>query len=336
MEGSPAGTLRTGRRLRRQPGRGHRGGDAVKKTPTFVARCGLVLFAAVLFLVASPASAAPKKATLGVFLATTLSDGQERFQYAEALAQKLEASLGRPVAARSFGRYEDFSKAVGEGLIDFAVVDAWAAVQLGAKAQPVAYAPRSGETQQRWAIISTQKGSVKDLAGKRMAVVKGAGSLDPKFVSHVVLGGDLDAQKHFKLVPVPNVESAVKMLEAKGAEAALVPVAHAPKDLRVLFRSGRVPGAVLVELKGSGDSLSQSLSAVGAVAPFDAFAAIPGREFEDFRKLVTQGPPRRQPVLADAPELRVETPALVQSESLGPALPPFTDDLAVTSEQPDD
>ncbi|RYZ38068.1 MAG: hypothetical protein EOO71_25575 [Myxococcaceae bacterium] len=294
------------------------------------------MFAAVLFLVASPASAAPKKATLGVFLATTLSDGQERFQYAEALAQKLEASLGRPVAARSFGRYEDFSKAVGEGLIDFAVVDAWAAVQLGAKAEPVAYAPRAGETQQRWAIISTQKGSVKDLAGKRLAVVKGAGPADPKFVSHVVLGGDLDAQKHFKLVPVPNVESAVKMLEARGAEAALVPVAHAPKDLRVLFRSGKVPGAVLVELKGSGNSLSQSLSAVGAVAPFDAFTAIPGREFEDFRKLVTQGPPRRQPVLADAPDLRVETPVLVQSESLGPALPPFTDDLAVTSEQPDD
>ncbi|WP_233607508.1 PhnD/SsuA/transferrin family substrate-binding protein [Corallococcus sp. AB018] len=307
------------------------------KTPALVAR-GSLLLAAVLFAVsvASPASAAPKKATLGVFLATTLSDGQERFQYAEALAQKLEASLGRPVGAKSFGRYEDFSKAVGEGQIDFAVVDGWAAVQLGSKADPVAYAPRAGETQQRWAIISLQKGTVKDLAGKRMALVKGAGSADPKFVSHVVLGGDLDAQKHFKLVPVPNVESAVKMLEAKGAEAALVPVAHVPKDMRVLFKSSRVPGAVLVDLKGGGDALSQSLSSVGAVAPFDAFARIQGREFEDFRKLVTQGPPRRQPVLADSPDLRVETPVLVQSESLGPALPPFVDDLAVSAEQPDD
>ncbi|NBD09422.1 phosphate/phosphite/phosphonate ABC transporter substrate-binding protein [Corallococcus sp. Z5C101001] len=293
------------------------------------------MLAAVLF-VALPASAAPKKATLGVFLATTLSDGQERFQYAEALAQKLEAALGRPVAARSFGRYEDFSKAVGEGQIDFAVVDAWAAVQLGAKADPVAYAPHAGETQQRWAIISTQKGTVKDLAGKRMALVKGAGPADPKFVSHVVLGGDLDAQRHFKLVPVPNVESAVKMLEAKGAEAALVPVAHVPKDQRVLFRSARVPSAVLVDLKGGGSALAQSLPEVGAVAPFDAFARIQGREFDDFRKLVTQGPPRRLPVFADAPDLRVETPALVQSDSLGPALPPFADDLAVSAEQPDD
>lgn len=304
------------------------------KTPSLVARWSLLL-AAVLF-VAPPASAAPKKATLGVFLATTLSDGQERFQYAEALAQKLEATLGRPVAGRSFGRYEDFSKAVAEGQIDFAVVDAWAAVQLGAKADPVAYAPHAGETQQRWAIISTQKGTVKDLAGKRMALVKGAGPADPKFVSHVVLGGDLDAQRHFKLVPVPNVESAVKMLEAKGAEAALVPVAHVPKDLRVLFRSARVPSAVLVDLKGGASALAQALPAVGAVAPFDAFARIQGREFDDFRKLVTQGPARRQPVFADAPDLRVETPALVQSDSLGPALPPFADDLAVSAEQPDD
>lgn len=305
------------------------------KTSACFARWSQVL-AAVLFIAAVPASAAPKKATLGVFLATSLSDGQERFQYAEALAQKMEASLGRPVAARSFGRYEDFAKAVGEGLIDFAVVDAWAAVQLGAKAQPVAYAPRAGETQQRWAIISTQKGSVKDLAGKRMALVKGAGPADPKFVSHVVLGGDLDAQRHFKLVPVPNVESAVKMLEAKGAEAALVPVAHVPREVRVLFRSGKVPGAVLVDLKGGADALSQSLSTVGAVAPFDGFTAIPGREFEDFRRLVTQGPPKRQPVFADAPELRVEPPVLVRSELLGPALPPFAEDLALSSEQPDD
>ncbi len=296
---------------------------------------GLVL---ALSLAAAPAGAAAKKATVGVFLATSLSEGQERFQYAEALAAKLGASLDRPVSAKSFGRYEDFARAVSDGLVDFAVVDAWAAVQLGAKATPVAWATRSGETQQRWAIVSTQKGSVKDLAGKRLALVKGTGPADPKFVTHVVLGGDLDAQRHFKVVPVPNVESALKMLEARGAEAALVPLSHVPKspDVRVLFRSGRVPGAVLVDLRGQDDALAGVLGAVGAVAPFDAFARIQGRDFEDFRRLVTQGPPRRQPVLAEAPDLRVDAEVLVRSEELGPALPSFAGDLAVTAEQPDD
>ncbi|MCP3137336.1 PhnD/SsuA/transferrin family substrate-binding protein [Pyxidicoccus sp. QH1ED-7-1] len=287
-------------------------------------------------LAAATSDAAAKKATVGVFLATTLTDGQERFQYAEALAAKLTDALGRPVAAKSFGRYEDFSRAVNDGLVDFAVVDAWAAVQLGARAKPVAWASRAGDTQQRWAIVSTQKGAVKDLAGKRLAHVKGAGPADPKFVTHVVLGGDLDAQRHFKLAPVPNVESALKMLEAKGAEAALVPLAHVPKDVRVLFRSARVPGAVLVDLRNQEDALAGALGSVGAVAPFDAFARVQGKDFEDFRRLVAQGPPRRQPVLAEGPDLRVDAEVLVRSEELGPALPSFAEDLAVAAEQPDD
>lgn len=290
---------------------------------------------------ASPAGAAPapKKATLGVFLATTLSDGQERFQYAEALAAKLTEAMGRPVAAKSFGRYEDFARAISDGLVDFAVVEGWAAVQLGARATPLAWATRPGESQQRWAIVSNQRGSVKDLAGKRLALVKGAGPADPKFVTHAVLGGDLDAQRHFKVSPVPNVESALKMLDAKGAEAALVPVAHVPKDnkeIRVLFRSARLPGAVLVDLRNQRVALDTALPAVGAVPPFEAFSRIEGKEFEDFRRLVTQGPPRRQPVFAETPDLRVSTQALVRSEELGPSLPSFAGDLAVTAEQPDD
>jgi hypothetical protein len=162
----------------------------------------------------TPAAWAEKKATLGVFLPTTLTDGQQRFTFAEGLAAQLGTALEQPVAAKSFGRYEDFSKAVTDGLVDFAVVDALSAVQLGEKATPVAFAALAGETAPRWAIISNGKGSVKDLQGKRLALTKGAGAMDAKFVSHVVFGGDLNAGDHFKVVSVPNVESALKMLEA--------------------------------------------------------------------------------------------------------------------------
>ncbi|MDY7229624.1 PhnD/SsuA/transferrin family substrate-binding protein [Hyalangium rubrum] len=284
----------------------------------------------------APAAWAQKKSTLGVFLPTTLTDGQERFEFAEKLAGQLGTALGQPVAAKSFGRYEDFSKAISDGLVDFAVVDAWAAVQLGAKATPVAFAALSGDTNQRWAIVSNAKGSVKDLAGKRLALTKGSGPSDPKFVSHVVFAGDLDAQRHFKIVSVPNVESALKALEAKGAEAALVPVSHVPKDMKVLFRSAKVPGAVLVSLRGNPESLENNLSQLSSVAPFSAFVKVQGREFEDFRKLAQQGPPRRQPVIIDSPVLRVDTDALVQSEQLNPVLPSFTSAMEVSGEQPDD
>jgi hypothetical protein len=293
---------------------------------------GLVLLCAW----APAAGAAAKKATLGVFLPSTLTDGQQRFQYAEALATKLTAATGRPTGAKSFARYEDFSKAVSEGIIDFAVVDSWAAVQLGAKATPVALAPLSGETSQRWAIVSNIKGTVKDLAGKRLAIVKGAGATDPKFVTNVVLAGDLDAKKHFKLTPVPNVESALKMLEAKGAEAALVPLSHVPEGVRVLYRSTKVPGAVLVGMRGDADDLTENLRKLEPVAPFGAFVAVQPKELEDFRKLLQSGPARRQPVLVEAPALRVETKAFMNPSALQPVLPSFADALEVSAEQPDD
>lgn len=296
----------------------------------------LLLGLALLCAWAPAAGAAPKKATLGVFLPSTLSDGQQRFQYAESLAARLTAATGRPTGAKSFARYEDFSKAVSEGIVDFAVVDSWAAVQLGAKATPVALAPLSGDTSQRWAIISNARGSVKDLAGKRLAIVKGAGAADPKFVTNVVLAGDLDARKHFKLTPVPNVESALKMLEAKGAEAALVPVSHVPQGVRVLFRSSKVPGAVLVGMRGDVDDLTKNLAKLEPVAPFGAFVAVQGKELEDFKKQLQRGPARRLPVLVDAPALRVETKALMDPSALQPVLPSFADALDVSAEQPDD
>ncbi len=289
-----------------------------------------------LVLAWAPTASAEKKLTLGVFLPTTLTDGQERFEFAEKLAAQFATALDQAVAAKSFGRYEDFAKAVSDGLLDFAVVDSWAAVQVGNRADPVAFAALSGETTQRWAIISQAKGSVKDLAGKRLALMRGAGPMDPKFVSHIVFAGDLDAKRHFKLVSVPNVESALKILEAKGAEAAVVPLAHVPKDARVLFRSAKVPGAVLVNLRGSAKAVEEVLPQMAPVAPFSAFVKVQGREFDDFRKLVQNGPPRRQPFIVESPVLPVDTDALVQSEKLNPVLPPFTSAMDVSSEQPDD
>lgn len=297
------------------------------KTPRFL-MLGLAVLCAW-----TPAAWAEKKTTLGVFLPTTLTDGQQRFTFAESLASQLSTALEQPVAAKSFGRYEDFEKAVRDGLVDFAVVDALSAVQME-KATPIAFAALAGETAQRWAIISNTKGSVKDLKGKRLALTRSAGPLDAKFVSRVVFGGDLD-EKHFeKFILVPNVESALKVLEAKGAEAALVPLSHVPKDVRVLFRSSKVPGAVLVTLRDSG--LAEKLPELEAVAPFSGFVRMQGREFEDFRKLTQKGPAPRQPALVESPQLRVDTDALVRAGQLTPVLPSFTSVMDVSSEQPDD
>jgi ABC-type amino acid transport substrate-binding protein len=288
-----------------------------------------------LALAAGGAHAAGKKSTLGIFLPTTMADGQERFRLGEELAGKLSEALGEPVVAKSFGRYEDFAKAARSGGLDFAVADAWAIVPLDAN--PVAMAVRSGTSDERWAIISEMRGAVKDLQGKKLAVTKGAGPADVRFVSNVVFGGDLDAQRHFKLVPVPNVESALKALEAKSADAALVPVSHVPSGTRVLYRSSPQPGAAfLLFKKRDAQEVVAGLKKAGAVGPFSAFGPVGPDSLDDFNRRVVRGPPKRLPVITESPVLRPQTDALVRLGEVGLVMPSFIDDLDVGAEQPDD
>ena len=72
------------------------------------------------------------------------------------------------------------------------------------------------------------------------------------------------------------------------------------------------------------------------MAPFSAFVKVQPKDFEEFRKLVQQGPPRRQPVIVDSPALRVDTDAMVSTGELNPVLPNFTTAMDVSDEQPDD
>ncbi|HLL53030.1 MAG TPA: hypothetical protein VK447_05750 [Myxococcaceae bacterium] len=279
-----------------------------------------------------------RKLTLGVFLPTTMTDGQERFRFAEKLAAGLGAALGEPVVGRSFGRYEDFAKAASDGSLDLAVVDGWAAAASTAKLEPIALGAVQGETHPRWAVVSTGRGLVKDLRGKRLAIIKGAGPSDAKFVTHAVFAGDLEAQKHFgKLVTVPSVESALKVLEVKSAEAVLIPALHAPKDAQVLFRSNRLLGAVVVSLRGNrADEFKTALRSLGAVEPFEKFSDASADDVADFRKLIQNGPPKRQPAMAESPGHKLDTNLLVSPKEIGPRLPSFVESMEISKEQPDD
>lgn len=293
---------------------------------------GLAL--SLLLLAGTGAEAAGKGATLAVFLPTALDDGQARFEFGETLAKELSKSLGHPVVARNFARYEDFSKALKTGKADYAVVDAFSATALSG--EPVALAGRAGGATERWVIISAGRGSVKDLKGKRLAVARGSGAADLRFVDNVVFGGDLEAKKHFQLVQVPNVESALKALEAKSAEAALVPASLAPASSRVIYRSAPEPAVVVLQMKGDGAKLLAALREVGAVAPFQKFVPAPKGTLADFNRRVTRGIPARQPVLAESPTHRAETGAFLELGEVGLVLPSFAEDLEVEQVLPDD
>ena len=281
-------------------------------------------------------AAASSQLTLGVFLPTTIADGQERFNFGEHLAAALAKALGRPVQARNFARYQDFADAASHGKLDIGVVDGWIAAQSSDKFVPVALGSLGGETRLRWAIIAHQGRSVADLAGRRLSLTHGAGPTDVQFVSNVVFGGDLAAQKHFKLVYVPAVESAIKMIDVDSAEAALIPVVHVPKKSRVLYRSSPVLAAAVLSLRGNANELRAALGSVGAVAPFDKFVTTRTEDVASLRKLIIQGPPPRQPFMAEAPILRFDSRQVITFRGIGLVFPSFVHYMDVSKELPDD
>ena len=283
-----------------------------------------------------PVTAHAQKKTLGIFLPTTLADGQERFQLGEKVAAALSASLGESVVSRSFGRYEDFAKAAQSGALDLALLDGWVAAQSNAKLTPLAWGVIAGETATRWAVVSATRGTVSALAGKRLAITRAVKGLDDKFVTNVVFGGELAAPRHFKLVPVPTVESALKMLDAHSADAALVPMVSVPKGMRVVYRSGKVPGVVVVSLKGDAPAQAQAFLKLTGMGPIEKFVAGPGTEIDDLKRLIVRGPPPKQPWVAESPLVRVDPAALVNFKGNGLVLPSFTEFVEVPKDQPDE
>lgn len=277
-------------------------------------------------------ASAAEKVVLGVFLPTSIAEGQKRFEVSEQLGVALGKALDAQVVVKNFGRFEDMQAASGKGL-DLMIADGWAAVQLAGTNELLATTDTGGD--QRWAVISRQKGTVATLKGKKLAVPRGMKKLVPKFVTNVMFEGDLDAN-HFKLLPVPNVESALQTLDSKAADAALVPLSHVPKSARVLFRSDRLPAVVAINLRGNATALREGLLSLGSIAPLKKFGAPNEREIASFRTLLFRGAPAKLPVMATTAVLRPDSAALVDMGEVGLVLPSFVGFVESPAEKPDD
>lgn len=294
------------------------------------------LVSALLVLTCAASASAKEKLSLGVFLPTAVLDGKERFELSEKLGTSLSDALGEPVSVKNFARPEDFAKAAKRQL-DVAIIDGWIAAQLPGTPEVLAVASVNGDMTERWAVVSARKGSVKDLEKKRLAIPRGFSSKDDRFASNVIFEGDLDARRHFKLVSVPNAESAVSMLESKTADAALLPLTHADKAGRVMYRSSRLPGVVAIYLRGGDkEAIRKALLKMQGVAPVDRFTEARGEPLDGLRQLWKRGPPARHPMVAASPVLRPSPSDLIDSSQLGLVLPAFVEFMEVSKERPDD
>ena len=295
-------------------------------------RVALALAIALLWGQAAPAQ--DQKLSLGVYLPNTVLSRDGQFTLGQALAQELSAQLGLPVASKPFARFEDFTKAVNDGTLDLALADALVLAQARAEFRAFATAPLEEDPASRWAVVAEQAAPVGRLKGKRLAVVKGPLS-DAEFVNNVVFAGDLPAG-HFHLVFVPAVESALKALETGKADAALVPAAHAPKSLKVLYRSSRVPAVALVNLKADAAGLKAAVEKLGAVAPLGRFVVGSGDEVSQLKRRLARPPPARAPFISEAPVYRPAPSTLSPFKATGLSFPTFLEFVEASKDHPDD
>lgn len=285
-------------------------------------------------LVSAMSGAQDKKLTLGVYLPLSVDSRDEQFEAGEGLAKALGAQLGQEIVAKPFARFEDFSRAASEGLLDLALSEVVTLAQARGEYLAVATASLEADPSSRWAVIAAQQSSVGRLKGKRLAMVKGPGS-DAEFVSNVVFAGDLPGS-HFQLVFVPTVESALRAIEAGKADAALVPGAHAPKTLKVLYRSSRVPAVALVALKAPAGELKAAVAKMSAVAPFGKLQVGSGDEVGALRRRIARPPGVRIPLIAESPVYRPAPGALEPYQSTGVSFPSFLEFVEVSKDQPDE
>jgi hypothetical protein len=291
------------------------------------------LFALLLTL---PAYAAPGELTVGVFLPTTVADGQQRFDFGEKLAMALGTALGTKATARNFARYSDFMDGLKSGKIDVAVVDAWIAAESAESMPAVALGSIGAATRRRWAVVAKPGKSMSAILGKPLALTRGAGNADGSFVTNAVFEGALVADKAVKLTYAPSVESALRMWSLGTTEAALVPANLAPGDAKVLYQSAPLPIAAVLVARAKVETVKKVLAGLGAVAPFDGFSASGVEELGALRRLVSSGPPPKPPVWAESPPVPLDAKGLVTFRGLTPVFPPLIDVATVSKELPDD
>ncbi len=246
-----------------------------------------------------------KQLTVAVYLpGLPLGSGEARNRFANDIAAAMQRTMGGKIIGRSYANLGDLEKELGA--TTFVVTDAAVAVTM--KVKPIAVAQSSGGSTTQFALYALKDANVSQLDGKRLAHPK-FGRAVVGIVDWLLFEGEV-ATSQIKKVPVPDVLSGVQMLKLDKADFLLGYAssydqlrAQAP-ELKLIFRSGRVPNMVLAvggaagagELAGKAQAALASFSA--PQADISGFRGASGGELDTLRRgLVAR--PKRTPLFAE-------------------------------------
>lgn len=168
-----------------------------------------------------------------------------RLKAIDDLAQYLSSKLGRTVSGRNYARIEDLLAQAKAGTVQLAIVSAQVQAEQRLS-DPIAVLSRSDAATIQWQILSKSNiRTISELQGKTIAIPR-VGRQDQKFVTQVVLEGEV-APQYFQWLPVADAESGITSVNVGQAQATVVPVG-VESSLKVLYTSRPIPSAVVTEV----------------------------------------------------------------------------------------
>jgi hypothetical protein len=253
---------------------------------------------------AGRAEAQERELTIGLYAPSAPFSGPaQRLEFVRGLAEHVGAQTGRRVIGRVFANGSALASAMKTGEVQFAVLDAVYAAQVGMPYEPLAAAVRGDSALAAWQLVGAPGvRSLADLRGKTIAV-PGIGPRDAQFVTNALLDGEVDAGYFAKIATAPDSSSAVTLVGVGRAQGALVPSStELPSGVRPIVGVGSIGLPMFVAAPGvdraTADRIARAVRTFQSSGPFNRFTtADAGR----YRSIVLSRPSRKGPMAVPPP-----------------------------------
>jgi hypothetical protein len=270
-----------------------------------------VVVALVLGLVSFGAGAAQaqseRELVIGLYAPSAPFSGTaQRLEFVRNLAEHVSQQINRPVTGRVFANGGALAAAIKGGDIQFAVIDAPYAAEVGMPYDVLAAAVRGDSAMTPWRLVAGPGvRSLGDLRGKTIAM-PGIGPRDAQFVANALLDGEVEPSFFGKIATAPDASSAVTMVSVGRAQAAVVPSAiELPSGVRPLVTLTSIGWPMFVAApsvdRGTSDRVGRAVRSFQTSGPFTRFTTADAGRYRS----IDLGKPNRKGPMAVPPPARL-------------------------------
>jgi hypothetical protein len=266
---------------------------------------------------AAHAQPAGRELVIGLYAPSAPFPGTaQRLEFVRGLAEHVSAQIGRPVQGRVFAAAGALSAAIKGGEIQFAVLDAPYAAEVGMPYDILAAAVRGDSAVTPWRLVAGPGvRSLADLRGKTIAM-PGIGPRDGQFIANTLLDGEVEPGFFGKIAPAPDALSAVTMVSVGRAQAAFVPSAiDLPGGVRTVVTLDAIGWPMFVAGPGvdraTADRVGRAVRTYSGSGTFTRFTSADAGRYRS----IDLGRPSRKGPMAVPPPARLNVRDILEGRS---------------------